>query len=140
MASTRLTQQLGWHYTTSFGTARRAVTLGTSIPGDEHGARDNQAQRDQVGQRERSDQPLVDPDELNPKSDCSCEYQVPAEHDGVGDTRAPPANEHPCEACQGDRLVQLSRVHSDLRRRKTLGKRHTPRQIRWSAIVVANKK
>ena len=80
-----------------------------------------------VGYRKWAELRLSRPQELDQESHCPCNDQVRPQNEPVTPALSAPADQHPRQGQQRQRLVELRRVHRDCRRRKTFRERHGPR-------------
>ena len=89
---------------------------------------------------EDADDAHIHPNELDQETDRAGDHQVRSEDERIGPSLPPPANEHPSERHEENRLVELSRMHGHHGWRQPLRKSDAPRQIRRPAVVVAYQK
>lgn len=104
-----------------------------------HHSNGNCRQRQEMRHGETQRHSLVHPNELNDEPQRAGADEITAKDDRVVDAALAPPQQKPPQDRQADRFVQLRWVHCDCGRGESFGKRHGPREIRRSAVVVTDK-
>src|SRR5215813_895975 len=89
-------------------------------------AEDDDREREQLRHGQWTENPRVDAYEFQQEPERSDADEIAREDRAIRESAAPPANQHPGEEGEKDRLVDLRGMHALRRGRQPLGKRDAP--------------
>src|SRR5262245_53568760 len=113
----------------------------TAAAEDEHrDAERDDAEREEMRDRQWSEHARVDADEFEREAESAGEDEITAEHHTIADAPAAPSNQQPRQDAEERGLVQLGRMHGVRRRWEAARKRDAPGQRRRAPVVVADER